>query len=249
MRNRKQYFVLTTVSFFLGGAMFVFGADYSTDSAAGPTGRPRPAAAKKAPQARRPSTSYSTEDITPAPTVTNPNTTTTSTRNHKDGRTKTAPHRPAAPNRPKSPDAAKAADGGGYPTVDGGTMNLYSYPYLAGRDLCSGGDRDGFWPGLLGIDLSYSWSGDSGGGEFNWCGYRYAWGDDPAYSDASDDYQAHLAVVSDPNATKGDYITYSTKDSRPTNYRYGPTPLSDANELPPDATERPKRKVKAAKDG
>ena len=104
-------------------------------------------------------------------------------------------------------------------------MVLRPGPYRAGWGSCPNGNRGGFWPGLLGINLSYSWSRDSGGGEFDWGGYRYAWGDNPAYSD----YQP----ASDPNTAENTQADAA---------------VSDANEPPSDASEKPERKVKAAKD-
>ncbi|OQY07143.1 MAG: hypothetical protein B6I25_02535 [Planctomycetales bacterium 4572_13] len=86
-----------------------------------------------------------------------------------------------------------------YPAMDG-TLHILTYgPYLTGRRSHLQGDWGWLWPGLLGIDLSYSWSGDSGSGEFVYCGYRYAWGNNLACSDDSGDYQAHSVMESDPN--------------------------------------------------
>ncbi|OQY06009.1 MAG: hypothetical protein B6I25_04810 [Planctomycetales bacterium 4572_13] len=253
MNTNKYELILITVLFLVGSlpVSVVFGANYSTESAADSPGRPskpsRPKTAKKAPQARQSPTIYSTEKTTPALVEKDPNTTTTDTGDPKAYHAKTVRREPAAPDRPRSP---KAADCNGYPSVDGGSIALRPYPYLMGRDSCSGIDRDGFWPGLLGIDLSYSWSGDSGGGQFDWCGYRYTWGDDPAYRDASGFYQARSTAASDPNTTQGDYAIDSTEDSRLPDDRYSPSPFSDANELRQDVPvpERPKHKAKAAKD-
>jgi len=243
MWNHKRHFVLISATFFLGSllAVLTFGQDYSSEPAdhspARSVGRasepPRPAIAKPVPQSKRPAMTYSTEDIAESPAGTDPGTTTTSTYDHKVYRTRRVPRRPDSPNVPETPEVVDS--GGGSPVVDGGAMILRPYRHLAHQRLCSDGELDGwFWPGLLGIDLSYSWSGDSGGGELTYCGYRYLWGDNPDYRDDSGCCQAHSVMASDPNATDGDYTTYSTEDIRPSDYR--PRRPSEANGPPLDVT-------------
>jgi hypothetical protein len=58
-----------------------------------------------------------------------------------------------------------------------------------------------YWPFLWGINLSYSWSGNSGHGEFEYwpLGYSYPWG---SSSDDSDDFvyrQGQSTMGADPN--------------------------------------------------
>ena len=262
MRNHKRHFVLISRMFFLGLllAALAFGhggrMEYTSEptelssekSAVGASEPSRPATAKPVPQSKWSAVTYSTEDIAESPAGTDQGATTISTRDHKVYRTRMVPRRPESPNASETPEVVDS--GGGYPAVDG-ELHIRPYgPYLAGRRSYSQGDRGWFWPGLLGIDLSYSWSGDSGSGEFAYCGYRYAWGDNPAYHDDFGFYQSNSVMVSDPNATNGDYTTYSTEDIHPSDYR--PAQPSAANELPPDvpvseAAAKPKRK--AAKDG
>ena len=252
MRNHKWHFVLISVMFFLDLllAASAFGQDYSSEPADDPpahfVGRAsepsRPATAKpRPPSSKRSAITYSTEDIAENPSGTDPVATTASTRDYKVHRTKMVPRRPETSEVPETPEVVDP--GGGYPAVDG-ELHIRPYgPYLAGRRSCSQGERDWFWPGLLGIDLSYSWSADSGSGEFGYYGYRYAWGDNLAYSDDSGYYQAHSMMESDPNAINGNFTTYSTEDIRPSDY--GPSRPSEANESPadasvPEATVKPK---------
>ena len=260
MRNRKRHFVLIGMMFLLGwlSAALAFGREYSTEptepSETGPaveaTEPSRPAPAKVSPQAKRSVVIYSTEDIAESPSETGP--TTTGTRDHTVHRTRMIPDMPHRPEVPNVPDAPEG-DGyycGGYPIV-GGAMHIRPGPYLAGWRSCSDGDEGQFWPGLLDTDISYSWSGNSGGGELTYWpyGYRYSWGDDPAYSDALGSDQARSAMESDPNTTDGDYTSYnSTEDIRLPDY--GSAQPSDANEMLPDVSEAAAiPKHKAAKDG
>ena len=252
MRKHKQEFILIAMVLFTSSLLtvFVFGQNYTSEPADRTSKPSRPATAKTPPRAKRSVTIYSTEDVADSPSRTDSNATTTSTRDHKVHRTRTIPRRPETPNRPespnspKSPDTAKAADYGDYPAVDGGTINLHSYPYFADRDSYQNSNGDyggGFWPWILGIDLSYSWFGGSGGGEFAYCGYRYSWGDNPAYSDASGDYQIHSAMESDPNTTNGNYTTDSTKGARSSDCRHRPSPPNEPLPDAPvsDAAEKP----------
>jgi hypothetical protein len=243
--NHKLNFVLISSMLFLSLllAALAFGREYSTEttepssekSAVGASLPSRPAPAKAAPRAKRSAVTYSTEEIAESPSGTDP--TTTGARDHTVYRTKMVPdtpHRPQAPNKPETPEG----DGYYYGVVDpvvGGAMHFRPGPCLARRH----GVRRAFWPGLLDTDISYSWSGNSGHGELTyWAyGYRYSWGDNRAYSDASGCYHARPAIASDPNTINGDY---------------NPGQPSDANELLPEApvpevAAQPKHK--AAKDG
>jgi len=239
MWNHKRHFVLISMMFFLGFLLAAssFGQDYSSvpaddlpDHSVGRASEPScPATAKPVLQAKRSAVTYSTEDTEGSPDGTGPDATTTGTRNHKVCQTIKVPNRIRL-RRPETPEVVDS--GGGYPAMDG-TLHILTYgPYLTGRRSHLQGDWGWLWPGLLGIDLSYSWSGDSGSGEFAYCGYRYAWGNNLACSDDSGDYQAHSVMESDPNTINGNYTTYSTEDIRSSDCRPGQP--SEANEWLPD---------------
>lgn len=253
MWNHKRHFVIISVMSFLGLLLAVsaFGREYSTEptepSAAKPASRPpRPAPAKVSPQAKRSAVTYSTEGIAESPSETDPDATTTGARDHTVSRTRMVPGMPYRPETPNVPDVPEG-DGyynGGYQPV-GGTIHIRPGPYLAGRR----GVRRPFWPGLWVTDISYSWSGNSGGGEFAYCGYHYSWGDNPAASDASGCDQVPSVVESEPK-TRNDYTSSGDEDIRHSdNWSIQP---SDANELPPDASASEvtvQTNPKAAKDG
>jgi hypothetical protein len=201
IRMYKRHFVLMNGSAFLCCFMLAFGREYTSEFTEIPAAQPE-----------RLSLTYSTEDIVEVATATEPNAMTFSTS--EVDQTETFPrmtNTPKAPNLPKSPE--NAGYDTGYPAV-AGELYIRPYgPYLAGRRRCSAGDWGRFWPGLWGMNIFYSWSANSGRGEFAYWpyGYYYSWGDNPA----SDFCQDFPETESDPNA-------------------YGPDQPGDANGLLPE---------------
>jgi hypothetical protein len=82
------------------------------------------------------------------------------------------------------------------------------------------------------MDVSYSWSGNSGGGEFTYWpyGYHYSWGNKDTFGED----RARMAIESESNVISRNYTTYSTEDIRPLDERLHQS--NDANEPPPQAS-------------
>ena len=242
--NHKRHFVVSMM-FFIGLllAASVFGNEYSTeptepatpDSAVRASRPSHSVPTKTPPRAKRSAVTYSTEDIAEIPSGTDP--TTTGARDYAVYRTKMVPDRPHKPEAPNMPETPKG-DGyysGGDPIV-GGTMRIRPGPYLAGRHC----GRRAFWSGLWDTDISYSWFGNSGGGELTYWpyGYRYLWGDNPAQSDASDWDQAWPVMESDPNTIHDHDSICSPEDIQASDCSPG-QPGRNTNESPSDASARP----------
>jgi hypothetical protein len=252
MQNHKRHYILISMMFFLCLllAALTFGREYSTETMETSTEKsaPRPSRSsptKASPQTKRSAVTYSTETITEGLSGEDSDATTTGTRDHTVSRTRMVPREPRRPQTPNVPKAPEAVDyGGDYPVV-GGSLHIRPGPYLAPR--C--GVRRAFWPGLWDADISYSWSGDSGRGEFTYWpyGYRYSWGG-AVDSDDSGHYQALSKMESEARNQRNDTLSgdgdIHSSDNRPVH-------LSDANELPQDmpvseAAAQPRHK--AAKD-